>query len=803
VTTGSPASATPASGANAELLEGWEDDGPADDDEDTGGSSDDDGAWDDEEGASDTAEVPALKLDAARDDDDGIAADEETAALDDERTPPLDAPPASATSPGGCSRGHAARVTVVNARASTRMGTSGRNATLPHAATGRWRGPHVCYTGVRNDEATDVSMEPSSPKAGRWPLVVLSLGAAALVCAAYANHFNNGFQFDDSHTIESNAAIRDISNIPRFFRDATTTSSLPQNQAYRPGVTTLHAIDVALGGQPEPQAAVFHRTIFITFLFLCAFVFLLFKRVFDISRPDDSNAYWALAGATFFGVHAANAETINYISARSDSASTTWVLLALVLRLYLPRARFLDVACMAVGFFIKEPSVMLVPLVGLYTWLFEEQRSLPQLLGPGSLAPLWRAVRGMLPFGVVAVGLIIFSRAMTPPTWAPGNPEPLRYIATQPFVILHYVFNFILPLNLCVDTDWVAVTSFTDDRVFAGLLFVAALVALAWNASRTASRRPVAFGLLWFLLTLMPTSLMPLGEVLNDHRPFFGYIGLVMAVTWAFALWVPRRELAVLVWVPLLCAHAYGVHERNHVWGDDLALWQDAVAKAPGQGRSHMNLAVGYMKRARWEEAETSLLRAVQLVPLYAYVHVNLGIVRGALNKQQEAEVSFNRALELGPGFPDVHAHHAEWLRSQGRHEEALQRLRVGLHLSPMHARMLATEKQLEFLAQRAARNREVAASLQAAPTWAGYMDLSLAYYNNQEYRHSMEAAAAALQLDPRNALALNNICAAFNKLQDWDSAVDACNRALTLDPTSQIARNNLILAQQRGNAAP
>src|SRR5437016_13916579 len=83
-------------------------------------------------------------------------------------------------------------------------------------------------------------------------LVVLG-GALLLVAllAAYANHFHNSFHFDDAHTIENNAAIRELRNIPVFFRDATTFSSLPSNQSYRPLVSTLLAIDYSLGhGQP-------------------------------------------------------------------------------------------------------------------------------------------------------------------------------------------------------------------------------------------------------------------------------------------------------------------------------------------------------------------------------------------------------------------------------------------------------------------------------------------------------------------------------------------------------------------------
>src|ERR1700726_2576636 len=91
----------------------------------------------------------------------------------------------------------------------------------------------------------------------------IALLPAALV-AAYANHFHNSFHFDDAHTIENNAAIRDLRNIPHFFCDATTFSSLPSNQSYRPLVSTLLAIDYWLGHGLHPFW--FHLSIFLLFV---------------------------------------------------------------------------------------------------------------------------------------------------------------------------------------------------------------------------------------------------------------------------------------------------------------------------------------------------------------------------------------------------------------------------------------------------------------------------------------------------------------------------------------------------------
>src|SRR5213592_2928465 len=108
---------------------------------------------------------------------------------------------------------------------------------------------------------------------GAW----VGLLAVALL-AAYSNHFGNGFHFDDAHTVENNASIREVRNIPMFFRDATTFSSLPSNQSYRPLVSTLLAIDYRLGGL---QPFSFRLSIFVLFVALTLLLAFVINRLLD------------------------------------------------------------------------------------------------------------------------------------------------------------------------------------------------------------------------------------------------------------------------------------------------------------------------------------------------------------------------------------------------------------------------------------------------------------------------------------------------------------------------------------------
>ena len=90
--------------------------------------------------------------------------------------------------------------------------------------------------------------QTSDPDRHGWVFPAACIVAVAILLGAYSNSFQNSFHFDDGHIVEGNLYIRSLKNIPRFFRDATTYTSLPANQAYRPLVTATLALDYRLGG---------------------------------------------------------------------------------------------------------------------------------------------------------------------------------------------------------------------------------------------------------------------------------------------------------------------------------------------------------------------------------------------------------------------------------------------------------------------------------------------------------------------------------------------------------------------------
>ena len=656
---------------------------------------------------------------------------------------------------------------------------------------------------ARRNPVSSKSGRPSGNKPssrGDYIVYILAPVLAIAVIITYANHFHNGFHFDDSHSVVNNAYIRSLRNIPLFFRDATSFSSLPANQTYRPIVSTSLALDYYLGKGLDPFY--FHLQTFVLFLVQGVFMYLLYRRAFSLSSRGNGGA----APAAFFAVawyllHPANAETINYVSARSDSISTLFIVVSLVMFVYWRTARrwHLYLVPFALGMLTKPITVTFVFL--LFAWLLHFGQE-----GPDSTVPATTALKKTAPAFFFCVLLVWFTKKMTPPSFTPGGTAFFNYVITQPYVILHYFITFFLPVSLSADTDWRPLNSVFDGRFFAGICFLSALLFAAVFAARHKQTRPISFGIFWFLIALLPTSLFPLAEVMNDHRVFFPFIGLAMSSGWLIYLalenlsksfsskkifYVPAAAVIILA----LSAYAYGTHKRNEVWKTDETLWRDVTEKSPQNGRGLMNYGLALMARGDFAGAGNYFMRAFQLVPRYSYLNVNLGVLKEAMGQSGEAEQYFKNAVAYDPNNPECHFFYAKFLKEHGRTQEAIAELKTAVELAP--ADLEAKDLLMDIYATQGNR-QELAANLNpaaAGKTPEGLLDLSLEYYKAGQYEKSIQAARDALKLRPGYDLAYNNICAGYNMLKRWDKAVEACETAVRLNPENQLSRNNLAWA--------
>lgn len=664
------------------------------------------------------------------------------------------------------------------------------------------------------------------------------------VTATYSNHFHNGFHFDDYHSIVENAYIRNIKNIPLFFKDGTTSSVLPQNQAYRPIVETSLALDYKLGN--GYNLFYFHISTFILFLIQGLLMLLFFKKLLNLSSSNKNIGYVALFAMAWYMLHPATAETVNYIIARADIQSTLAVVAGFVLYQYSPfcKKTFIYLIPVGIGILAKPPAVMFAPLLFFYVLLFEEDLSLIDIFKRTHFKHLWSSIIKSLPAFIFCALLYLLVSKFTPNTWEAGGNSSIHYLITQPYVILHYFCTFFWPTGLSADSDWGILPSIWNIHFFAGCLFLLLMFAIAFYTSKTALLRPITFGILWFFIALAPTSsIIPLGEVLNDHRMFFPFVGLVISVSWTLGLLVIKltqnptsmagkyKGLILLPVLILLCTCAYGTYKRNAVWHTEESLWFNVTVKSPKNGRGLMNYGLIKVDEGKYAEAEMYFNKAMQLLPAYSFIYVNMGVLKERMGDITNAESYYLQGIALSDTYPSHFFFYGKFLYYQARFIEAQVMLQKAIALSNsyLQPRLLLMKtyeslgewNELKKLAnstlQIAPGNEDALTALEdsekrkskaeveadkvkLAPTAEKYLALSLDYYQEGKYEQCIAAAEEAIKLKNNYAEAYNNIGCAYNALNQFDKAVEVLNMAIALKPGYWLAKNNLAVAKNHHN---
>jgi len=657
------------------------------------------------------------------------------------------------------------------------------------------------------------------------------VGLAILaVFAAYSNHFHNDFHFDDSHAVVTNVYIRDLHNVGKFFTDARTFSSLPANQSWRPMVSASLALDYYLGAGLKPLW--FHISTFLWFLIQLALMFLLYRSILDIAWPQLSNRYVALAAVACYGLHPVNAETVNYIVQRGDVYSTLGVVAGLVTYIRVPSLRRFGLYLLPVilGAMAKPPAVVFGGILLAYIFLFEEEADWHRF---------WPALRKAAPALLVCLLLAAVNVKLTPKSFTPSTFPAWAYWSTQPWVVLRYVRSLFLPFWLSADTDLSPFQGFSDPRTLIGIVFCLGLLSVAFWMAKRRIHRPISFGILWCVFALAPTSIVVLSEVENDHRMFFPFVGLILAVACAVTLAWGRSSLeqrarirtAQGVVLCLLIALGFGTWKRNEVWRSEESLWRDVTLKSPENGRGLMNYGLTLLGKGDVQDALHYFERAAFFTPNYYILEINTAIAHGLVRHPLESEAHFRRAIQLQPQDAQPYFYYGRWLASQGRTNECIQAEKIAIQLNPalVEARYVLMRAYLDR-AQWGALGQLVNETLQLVPNdkttlgyltrvenqqadmlnaekFAGaqqtpeaYLNLSLLYYGAGRYQNCIEAAKRALRLKADYAEAYNNIAAGYQAMSQWDAAIDAAQQALRLKPDFALARNNLAwsLAQKK-----
>jgi hypothetical protein len=352
-------------------------------------------------------------------------------------------------------------------------------------------------------------------------------------------------------------------------------------------------------------------------------------------------------------------ESVAYISSRSEVLATTFYLSALwvfasKLR---DRKRWLT-------------AVLVMLLFAAAALSKQDKLTLPfaiLLLDYLLLSKLdWRRMQDNWPTyalfaGGLVAGLLVVVR---PFLYAPSAGFGLdwqTYLLTQFRMYFLYLRLLLVPFGLNADPDIAPSTSLWQHFSWLALVGLVAMIAASIYFHR---RRPlIAFGALFFFLTLAPTSTFyPLLDFAAERRLYLPSIGFFLVLVVVLGLlFGPRSQALPATLAILVGVYSVGTFLRSRVWSDEFALWWDTVEKSPEKARPWTWLGRVYNDRKAFVQASQAWEKAEQLIEpesrQQADLLSNLGLAHANLGDHQTALSYYERAVEIAPEEPMFWGH--------------------------------------------------------------------------------------------------------------------------------------------------
>jgi Tfp pilus assembly protein PilF len=431
----------------------------------------------------------------------------------------------------------------------------------------------------------------------KFASTLIFLTAAVLGALAYWPAFGGSPLFDDIPLLVNQQCWRGLEQIPAMF-------SFDQANActYRPGRYLTFAIDYQIGGF---DARLFHLSNYLYHLLAFAAVFLVFRRW--------SGAIPAAVVAGLWALHPIHTDSVAYISGRRDVVSSL-LFLAAFLQIVRPAGRTIGLRhwtaaglFFALAMFTKEMAVTLPAILLWYAVVDPGERA-----GAfrGVLKRYWPIVT-LLILGAAWFVLyrgVLHAHTQMDGAWWGGS--VVSNFATVSALYARYIWLALWPLQLIGDYHPVTISiaeGFGDPRAILGLVIYLGMIAVIILSIRKRWTL-TAFGLGWFLITMLPVShIIPHHELFAEHYLYLPSVGLFLAVLplaerLCAAGSRPFRAFALAMTV-LALAYGARIRDRAYDWRSEMDFYAAAINQAPDNIRVNYYLGVILAEREEWEAA--------------------------------------------------------------------------------------------------------------------------------------------------------------------------------------------------------
>ena len=590
--------------------------------------------------------------------------------------------------------------------------------------------------------------------------------------ASYSNGMRNQFVFDDNDLILNNPRIRGIENIPRLLGIGKWRVS------YRPTRMISYAVDYTLnqklwrssgeyGGYDEGLNPLgYHISNCVYHLLTILLVFLVVSRLV-------SNNRMAFLAAALFALHPVHTDSVTYLSGRRDILFTLFYLAGFYCFLrYRQTQKILFILAAFFSFLLslgsKEMGVTLPAIFLCYdlvTNFPEGARRINLAYFKEIFLTLKKVIlKSRYLYSTIFLGALAFSYYKVFVKYPSQQSSyygdsMLTTFLTVGKILIHYMRLMVYPINLNADYSYNAFplsSSFLEPATFLSFIVLGITGYVVLRLMVT--HRLVAFGVMWFFITLLPVChIFPHHELLAEHYLYLPSFGFCLVTAYLLNEFLGEKRYRYYIYASFAAAVLFlslRIVDRNRDWKDAFSLWEKTVRMTSQCARAHVNLGNAYYnKKGGLDAAISEYKQGLVIRPKYVKGHINLGEAYAKKKMFDEAIAQHKKALSIKPNYAEGHAKLGAAYLEKGMLDEAITELKKALAIKPYYA--------------------EAHANLGAAYQVKGLLD------------EAIKECIKAIRINPALTIAHINLAISYGKKGLLDEAISQFTNTLRTNPNS------------------
>lgn len=606
------------------------------------------------------------------------------------------------------------------------------------------------------------------------PVLIIALGFLV-----YGNSLKGKFLWDDKDLVEKNAYIKDWSNLPKLFTGDIGAGSGNRTTSYRPLQMLTLTADYYLW---KLNVTGYHLTNTVLHILAALSIFWFAAILFN-------NRLISLLAAVLFVVHPIHTEAVSYISGRSDSLVTIFMLLAFIFYIKALRDNsFKNHALLLFSYLLallsKESSLILPALLLLFHLAFKKK------IRPQVFLPVLAIAIAYCLLRLTLLKFVNPAQALLSPPTTLMERIPGFFVA-----ITNYIKLLLLPFNLHMEYGG-PLFKFSEPKAVSGVIILCSLIIIGFK--KRASNKLLFFCIFWFLITLLPVShLYPINAYMAEHWMYLPSIGLFFICAKGLGSLYDKKALrpvSLFVIVSLLAFYSYLTIRQNDYWREPEAFYERTLKYVPGSARVLHNLATLYSDSGRKDQAIALYKKAIEINPNIAQTYHNLGLTYSEAGNKQEAIASFKKALELDPKFLKAYNDLGLAYSATGDKAQAIEYFKRAAEIDRNNPNAYIN---LGMVYTDLGKTKEAAAyygkALSASPDLAqAHYNLGVTYYLSGNKEGALASFGKAVELDPAFSKAYNNLGLVYSDMGEKGQALKCYKRALEINPDNPDAHNNL-----------